>query len=187
MTSLIRPEATTDCAAIEALIECAFLHAEHSSHTEHLIVNALRRAGQLSVSLVAEADERVVGHVAVSPVQVSDGSAAWFGLGPIAVLPAFRQHGVGSAFAAPRWRRCKGRAPPVACSWAIRGSMRALAFARCRSCGWPMCHLRTFRRCTGLGTCQKVKCGTTRHLMPHPDGQYESSAARIWMAMTRYC
>lgn len=97
MTSLIRPEATTDCAAIEALIECAFLHAEHSSHTEHLIVNALRRAGQLSVSLAAEADERVVGHVAVSPVQVSDGSAAWFGLGPIAVLPAFRQHGVGSA------------------------------------------------------------------------------------------
>lgn len=60
-------------------------------------MNALRRAGQLSVSLVAEADERVVGHVAVSPVQVSDGSAAWFGLGPIAVLPAFRQHGVGSA------------------------------------------------------------------------------------------
>ena len=97
MPSFIRPEATADIAAIEALVEAAFLQAEHSSHTEHLIVNALRRAGQLSVSLVAVVDARVIGHVAVSPVQVSDGSAAWFGLGPLAVLPAFRRHGVGSA------------------------------------------------------------------------------------------
>ena len=97
MSSLIRPETPADIAAIEALTEAAFLQAEHSSHTEHFIVNALRRAGQLSVSLVAQADSRVIGHVAVSPVQVSDGSAGWFGLGPIAVLPACRQHGVGSA------------------------------------------------------------------------------------------
>ena len=97
MSSLIRPETPADIAAIEALTEAAFLQAEHSSHTEHFIVNALRRAGQLSVSLVAQADARVIGHVAVSPVQVSDGSAGWFGLGPIAVLSAHRQHGLGSA------------------------------------------------------------------------------------------
>lgn len=96
MQDLIRAETPADLDAIAAVTEAAFRQAEHSSHTEHFIVNALRRAGQLSVSLLAEADGRVLGHVAVSPVQVSDGSAGWFGLGPISVLPACQGRGVGS-------------------------------------------------------------------------------------------
>lgn len=50
----IRDEQKADVQAIENVTRQAFLHAEHSSHTEHLIVNALRKLGQLSVSLVAE-------------------------------------------------------------------------------------------------------------------------------------
>jgi putative acetyltransferase len=46
---------------------------------------------------VAEAEGAVVGHVAVSPVTISDGSADWYGLGPISVLPARQGRGVGSA------------------------------------------------------------------------------------------
>ncbi|AWH33519.1 N-acetyltransferase [Stenotrophomonas sp. SAU14A_NAIMI4_8] len=94
---LIRPEQPADVAAIHALTEAAFRQAEHSSHTEQLIVDALRDRGELTVSLVAEQDGAVVGHVAVSPVAVSDGSTGWFGLGPISVLPARQGQGVGAA------------------------------------------------------------------------------------------
>ena len=65
----------------------AFLNTPPTSHTEHFIVNALRCAGALSMSLVAEADGAIIGHVAISPVSITDGTEGWFGLGPISVLP----------------------------------------------------------------------------------------------------
>ena len=95
----IRAEQAQDAAAIEAVTIAAFLHAPHTDHTEQFVVRALRAAGQLRVSLVAEAGagaaEGIVGHVAVSPVQLSNGAADWYGLGPISVLPAFQQQGIG--------------------------------------------------------------------------------------------
>jgi putative acetyltransferase len=93
----IRNEADEDVLAIEAVTAAAFLEAPHTSHTEQFIVAALRAAGALSVSLVAEAEGAVVGHVAVSPVTISDGTPDWYGLGPISVLPAWQGRGVGSA------------------------------------------------------------------------------------------
>lgn len=75
----------------------AFKEATHSSHTEHFIVNALRNANALSLSLVAEVGDKIIGHVAVSPVSISDGSDRWFGLGPISVAPEHQGKGVGSA------------------------------------------------------------------------------------------
>jgi len=92
----IRAETAADARAIEAVTAAAFLDARHTSGTEQHIVNALRRAGGLSVSLVAEVDSKVVGHVALSPVSVSDGSAGWFGLGPVSVLPQRQGAGIGS-------------------------------------------------------------------------------------------
>lgn len=89
MNIQIRTETTADHAAIHALTEAAFRQAPHSSHTEQFIVDALRSRGELSISLVAEAQGEVVGHIALSPVTVSDGSTGWFGLGPISVLPAW--------------------------------------------------------------------------------------------------
>lgn len=96
MQILIRPEQAADAAAIEAVTRAAFLDAPHTDHTEHRIVNALRDAGQLAVSLVAVAQDAVIGHVAVSPVTVSDGAAGWYGLGPISVAPAHQGQGVGT-------------------------------------------------------------------------------------------
>lgn len=92
----IRPEEPADIAAIEAVTAAAFREAPHTSHTEQFIVNALRRAGALTLSLVAAADGAIVGHVAVSPVTISDGSAGWYGLGPISVAPEHQQLGIGS-------------------------------------------------------------------------------------------
>lgn len=97
MTPCIRPETPADRAAIHALTEAAFLHARHTSHTEQFIVDALRAAGVLAVSLVAEDEGEIVGHAAVSPVVLSDGSQGWFGLGPISVAPARQKQGVGAA------------------------------------------------------------------------------------------
>ncbi|WP_087723774.1 GNAT family N-acetyltransferase [Pandoraea sp. PE-S2T-3] len=96
MTLHIRNETPADVTAIEALTTAAFLNAPHTDHTEQFIVNALRRAQQLSVSLVAQDDGVIVGHVAVSPVTISDGSARWYGLGPISVAPDRQGQGVGS-------------------------------------------------------------------------------------------
>ncbi len=74
----------------------AFLNAPHTSHTEQFIISALRKAGALTVSLVADAAGTVIGHVAVSPVSISDGTCGWCGLGPIAVAPEHQDRGVGS-------------------------------------------------------------------------------------------
>jgi putative hydrolase of HD superfamily len=93
----IRNERPEDIDAIARITEAAFQHEEHSSHTEQFIVNALRRTGQLSVSLVAVENDTVVGHVAISPVTISSGAQGWYGLGPISVCPTRQQQGIGSA------------------------------------------------------------------------------------------
>lgn len=112
MQPVIRPESPTDAAAIHAVTVAAFLDAAHAAHTEQFIVAALRKAGALSVSLVAEQDGEVVGHLALSPVSVSDGAAGWYGLGPISVRPEFQGKGIGSGLmqAAIRALRQRGAA-----------------------------------------------------------------------------
>lgn len=94
----IRPETTNDESAIEQVTLTAFLNAEHSNHNEQRIIRDLRESNQLSISLVAE-DVRtlnIVGHVAVSPVEISDGNENWYGLGPISVSPQHQGIGIGS-------------------------------------------------------------------------------------------
>lgn len=94
---LIRDESPHDAGVISEVTAAAFATLELSSHTEHFIVDALRSAGALSLSLVAEVDGRVVGHIAFSPVSISDGTPDWYGLGPVSVLPACQRSGVGKA------------------------------------------------------------------------------------------
>lgn len=96
MSVAIRSESHFDVGAIDALIVSAFLHAPHSNHREQFILKALREAKQLLVSLVAEDRGRIVGHVAVSPVSISDGTQHWYGLGPISVAGEWQRQGVGS-------------------------------------------------------------------------------------------
>lgn len=96
MNITLRHEETCDAAAIETITAEAFLHAPHASHAEHFIAPALRRAGKLAISIVAEHNGVVVGHIAVSPVTISDGAAGWYGLGPVAVSPDWQGRGIGS-------------------------------------------------------------------------------------------
>ncbi len=94
---LIRDETHADADTISEVTAAAFETLEISSHTEQFIVTALRAAGALSVSLVAEVDGRVVGHIAFSPIVISDGAQNWYGLGPVSVLPECQQTGIGKA------------------------------------------------------------------------------------------
>lgn len=97
MHMTISKERPQDIEAISRLTEAAFRNEEYSSHTEHFIVNALRRTGQLSISLVAAEHDEILGHVAISPVSISSGVTGWYGLGPISVRPDRRGKGIGSA------------------------------------------------------------------------------------------
>jgi putative acetyltransferase len=94
---MIRDEKKDDCAVITEVTAAAFETMEISSHTEQFIVEALRSAKALTVSLVAEVDSRVVGHIAFSPLVMSDGTSDWYGLGPVSVLPAYQRMGIGKA------------------------------------------------------------------------------------------
>ncbi|MCG8610486.1 MAG: N-acetyltransferase [Pseudomonadales bacterium] len=96
MSIIIRREQSGDAQAIHDVTVAAFLDALHTDHTEQFIVKALRESGALSISLVAEYGGKTVGHVALSPVTISDGADSWYGLGPISVLPDSQNNGIGT-------------------------------------------------------------------------------------------
>jgi putative acetyltransferase len=94
---VIRDETKADVAVITEVTIAAFETMEISNHTEQFIIEALRSAKALTLSLVAEVDGRVVGHIAFSPVAISDGTRNWYGLGPVSVLPEYQRRGIGKA------------------------------------------------------------------------------------------
>ena len=94
---IIRSETDADVSAINEVTIAAFETLDISNHTEQFIIAALRAAKALTVSLVAEMDGRMIGHIAFSPVTMSDGTRNWYGLGPVSVLPAYQRQGIGKA------------------------------------------------------------------------------------------
>ena len=93
---IIRKEIQSDVGAITDITKAAFENHPFSNNTEQFIINALRAANALTVSLVAEMEEKPVGHIAFSPVTFSDGSENWYGLGPFSVLPEYQKQGIGT-------------------------------------------------------------------------------------------
>jgi len=95
----IRPETKSDINAITALTYAAFENHPHhepgAKPTEHLIVNNLRDSGALTLSLVAEDETGIVGHIAFSPVSIAGVASTWYGLGPVSVTPRLQGKGIG--------------------------------------------------------------------------------------------
>lgn len=91
-TMTIRTESAQDYAAIRQLHRAAF-----GGDEEARLVDALRDGGGLTVSLVAEEQGQIVGHIALSPMQQRNGPATALGLGPMAVVPGRQKQGIGSA------------------------------------------------------------------------------------------
>jgi putative acetyltransferase len=102
---LIRPEVEADPPAIYDLTQRAFAPMRFAAGNEQALIGVLRDLGALSLSVVAEHQGEVVGHVALSPVTHESGEVGWFGLGPISVEPALQRQGVGGALIAEakRW------------------------------------------------------------------------------------
>ena len=93
----IRPERAGDEAVIHELTEAAFRDMPFSKGDEQDLVDALRSDGDLALSLVADDGTRIVGHIAFSPVAISDGTLDWYDLGPVSVWPELHGQGIGSA------------------------------------------------------------------------------------------
>lgn len=104
---LIREEEPQDAGQITQVIRSAFHNAEHSSGTESQIVDSLRHADAMTISLVAVEDQAVVGHVAISPVRVGTGQGGWYGLGPVSVRPDRQGDGIGSRLTHEALRRLR--------------------------------------------------------------------------------
>lgn len=85
----IRPEVPGDRLAIYEVHRLAF-----GSDVEPRLVDMLRESGDAEISLTAESDGEVIGHVLFSRLQTPARALA---LAPVAVLPARQGQGVGSA------------------------------------------------------------------------------------------
>lgn len=97
METKIRDETARDQRSIYSVTESAFRGMPFADGNEQDVVNRLRSAGALSVSLVATNGQAIVGHIAFSPAEAADSSVPWFALGPVSVLPAYQHQGVGSS------------------------------------------------------------------------------------------
>jgi putative acetyltransferase len=101
----IRDEAPTDHDAIRILLDEAF-----PGEPVARLVDDLRTGGDLDISLVAEIEGRVVGHIGFSPVAVA-GCRSWvFQLSPLAVDAGVRRQGVGAALVRAGIDRCRAQA-----------------------------------------------------------------------------
>jgi len=103
----IEQERPQDASAIRALTQAAFEGVAYSQQTEARIVDALRAAGALTISLVARVEDRIVGHAAFSPVEINGVAGGWFGLGPVSVSPTLQGQGIGQALIGEGLRRLK--------------------------------------------------------------------------------
>ncbi|MCK7505128.1 MAG: N-acetyltransferase [Desulfobacterales bacterium] len=117
---IIRNETISDIAAINEVTIAAFKNLAISNQTEQFIINALREANALTISLVAEIDGKIVGHIAFSPVTISDGAIGWYGLGPVSVLPEYQKKELGNPLSVKGCRYLKSWAAKVAFLWVIR-------------------------------------------------------------------
>jgi putative acetyltransferase len=103
---LIRGETPADIPGIREVTEAAF-----AQRFEADLVDALRREADPFISLVAEGDGQVVGHICFSPVTIAaDGGArGYVGLGPMAVAPAVQNQGIGSRLVQAGLDECRRR------------------------------------------------------------------------------
>ena len=93
----IRDERPGDAAEIGAVTAAAFVGHPFSRGTEPMIVEALRAAGALALSLVAEEAGKILGHVAFSPLEMPAAGLGWLGIGPLSVRPDRQGEGFGAA------------------------------------------------------------------------------------------
>ena len=101
---VVRPETPEDYTGIRAINQLAF-----QSDVEADLVDRVRRDGTVIASLVAEEDERIVGHILLSrlPIQTAAGQVPAAALGPMAVRPEYQRRGIGGDLIRAGLMACK--------------------------------------------------------------------------------
>lgn len=103
----IRLERPEDAAIIRALTDAAFKGMPFSDQTESQVIDGLRTAGALTLSLVTTEGGDIIGHVAFSPVMINGEASDWYGLGPVSVWPDRQRTGIGQALIREGLRRLR--------------------------------------------------------------------------------
>lgn len=96
----IRQEKENDYKLAEDVVERSFKNAEHTDHTEHFLVAKLRTSDNFvpELSLVAEVNGRIIGHVMLTKLLIENGDKIYdsLALAPVSVLPEYQNNGIGS-------------------------------------------------------------------------------------------
>jgi putative acetyltransferase len=103
---IIREEKPYDIEPIWEVNTDAF-----ETDAEARLVNALRVSDCKFISLVAETDNKVIGHILFTPVELkgSDNNLNLMGLGPMAVLSRHQNSGIGSQLVEAGLARCRSQ------------------------------------------------------------------------------
>ena len=101
---IIREEQPSDIEKIWEVNAEAF-----ETEAEANLVNALRDSGCTFISLVAETEAEVVGHILFTPVVLTghENKLKIMGLAPMAVLPRYQNKGIGSQLVHAGLEQCK--------------------------------------------------------------------------------
>jgi len=101
---LVRPESPEDYAAIRAVNRRAF-----GTDAEGSLVDSLRSGGYSRLSLVADRDGEVVGHILFSEIAIEthDASIPALALAPLAVVPEAQRRGLGTMLVREGLRLCR--------------------------------------------------------------------------------
>ena len=104
---IIREEQSSDIDKIWKVNSEAF-----ETVSEANLVNALRDSGCTFISLLAEVEGKVVGHILFTPVELTNGknNLKIIGLAPMAVLNQYQNRGVGSKLVKAGLERCQSLA-----------------------------------------------------------------------------
>ncbi|EMI15772.1 GCN5-related N-acetyltransferase [Rhodopirellula maiorica SM1] len=111
MNITLRPERTEDRQSIWNVNHAAF-----GNDAEANLVDALRKGGFATVSVVAEIDGEIVGHILFSPVSIltSDQTIAAVSLAPMAVQPRYQRQGIGSKLVQSGLQSCRDQGCQIA-------------------------------------------------------------------------
>lgn len=96
----LRQENENDYKSVFQLIEKAFEKEEYSDHKEQFLVERLRKSEAFipELSIVAEVEDKIVGHILFTKLEIKNESQSFqsLALAPVSVLPEFQGKGIGS-------------------------------------------------------------------------------------------
>ena len=176
---LIRAEENTDWPAVHAINVAAF-----GTPAEANLVDALRQQAKPTISLVAEENGKIVGHIMFSPVELPGHTEKKImGLAPMGVMPNHQRHGIGSALVRAGLEKCKQLGFGLSSCWGTRtfthgsalrhqrglGSAASMTFQKMCSWRWSLSRVLCRERRARSSIIRHFVCLAKRASMDKPE------------------